>query len=98
MYSIPLEESGSGGWIENTFYSDKGYTYGIMYTTAIAVLALICTLFLENKFAVCIKGKKVNGKYNHEEEDVEDANETMTFIKLKSIIFQTRTKTCDNKI
>ena len=63
---------------------DKGYTYGIMLTAAIAVLTLICTLFLENKFVVCVKGKKVNWK-NSEEEEREDFNETTTLIKLKKV-------------
>ena len=48
----------------------KGYTYAIMFTTATAVLALICTLFLENKFAVCVKAKKVNGKYSYDDDAI----------------------------
>ena len=51
-----------------------------MFTAATAVLALICTFFLESKFAVFVKGKKVNVKYGYEEEKGEDANENTTLI------------------
>ena len=51
-----------------------------MFTAAIADLALICTLFLESKFAVFVKGKKVNVKYSCEEEENVDANETTILI------------------
>ena len=82
-YSIPGERS-SGNWIESTSCPDKRYTYVIMFTAANAVLALICTFSLENKFAVCVKGKKVNEEYSYEEEKGEeeniDANETTTLI------------------
>ena len=79
MYSIPGESSSSRSWIESTFCSDKGYTYAIMFTAATVVPTLFCTLSLENKFAVFVKGKKVNEKYNCEEEE-EDTNETTILI------------------